>query len=123
MIGGQRDFSLGVLASLFFLGVSLGTAYASDVTDMFAGINTRSACLESVRGLGTVSIIFKKPIDKTFRKRTGVNEEFNWDAILIAESGKETAVSLHCTKVNRGTVPGTSGKEALIQYSAEIVER
>jgi len=81
---------------VLILAVAPAISRAKDTASIFAGINTRSACVENLKGLGSASIIFDAPTTDGDAENPGPHGEWSWDAQLVTESGQIVRVQLHC---------------------------
>ena len=82
----------------FLLVVGPSICVADDSASIFAGMSTRSDCVEHLKGLGSASIIFDAPTNGDITQNSAANGEMSWDAQLVTESGQIVRVQLHCAR-------------------------
>ena len=71
---------------------------ADESISVSAAMSARSACVESLRGLGSGSIIFDAPTKGGDSGAPIAIGEMIWDAQLVTESGQIVRVQLHCAR-------------------------
>ena len=84
---------------LLFVAAAPAACRASDPASTFAGIGTRSACVENLIGLGSTAIIFDALTKGDSGENLNTSEEFSWDAQLVTTNGQIVRVQLHCARI------------------------
>ena len=85
--------------------------FANKSNSVSAGMSVRSACVSTLKGLGSASILFDAPTKADDIDNSAANGEMIWDAQLVTESGQIVRVQLHCAKSDLPALQdkGTSG--------------
>ena len=110
-----------LLLTLLFVAVVPNVCHSADSESVYAGIRTRSACVENLKGLGSSSLIFDAPTKSGNAESTASNEEFNWDAQLVTIAGQIVRVQLHCVQTKLPAQPDKKIANPSLGYMSELV--